>query len=155
MNISDLIKYFKNHNLFNEIKKQISSLGYGNQPIYISPLYGASKSFLIDEVAAYKNQILVLVSDEKLANELYVELDFLNFGWKKILINDVKSEPLQEKLTEISNNKSFILISTYQILKQKLPDKKEIANKTTQIQVGGNLSYNDLTEYLVVRRAGR
>ena len=148
MDISGLLKYFKNYDLFDEIEKQITTLSFSNQPIYISPLYGAAKSFLIDEVASYKDQILILVSDDKKANELYVELEFLNLGWKKILINDFRSEPLQEKLTVISNNKSFILISTYQILKQKLAEKKEVENKTTQVQVGGNLSYNDLTEYL-------
>ena len=110
MKVPDLLNHFQKYNLFNKINQQIISANSDKLPLYTSHLYGAIKSFLINEVASYKDQILVLTPDAKLATELYIELEFLNEGLKKILINDFKSEQFQEKLTEISNTKVFVLI---------------------------------------------
>lgn len=146
MNKPKLLKYLSSSNFFSELILKIKD--DKTEKLYISPLYGSTKSLFVNELAVKENQVLVLLSDDKSAVELDVELNLLISGSKLILLNDFTPEVLQEKLTDISNSERFIIISTYQLLNQILPDKKNIENKTTKIQVGGNLSFNDIVEYL-------
>ncbi|MFO7527016.1 MAG: transcription-repair coupling factor, partial [Ignavibacteriaceae bacterium] len=92
--------------------------------------------------------IFILQPDEKAAAEFNVELNVLWLSKDVLLVDEIKSELLQEKLTEINQRGKFILISTYDFLSCLLPDKDNIEQKTTKIQIGGNLSYDDLIEYL-------
>ncbi|HQF42658.1 MAG TPA: transcription-repair coupling factor [Ignavibacteriaceae bacterium] len=116
--------------------------------IHISPLYGSAKSFAIKELFAQNNLLVLLLTETKLVNEFKVELSILGLSDDLIVIDDFNIESIQEKLTEISKRKKFILISTYQILTLKLPDKEKINHLTTKVSVGGEVKYDDLIEYL-------
>jgi transcription-repair coupling factor (superfamily II helicase) len=141
------------HNLvssevFKDLLNRISSYDDTGFPIYTSPLYGCTKSLLVKKLFEKERVVLVLQPDEKSAAEFNVELNVLGLSKDILLIDEIKSELLQEKLTEINQRKKFILISTYDILSCLLPDKNKIEQKTTKIQIGGELSYDDLIEYL-------
>jgi transcription-repair coupling factor (superfamily II helicase) len=141
------------HNLvssevFKDLLSRISSYDDQGFPIYTSPLYGCTKSLLVKKLFEKEKVVLVLQPDEKSAAEFNVELNVLGLLKDILLIDEIKSELLQEKLTEINQRKKFILISTYDLLSCLLPDKNKIEQKTTKIQIGGELSYDDLIEYL-------
>ncbi len=127
----------------------IRSKAFADQKnVLISPLYGSSKSFAVMELSEKNAQIILLFPETKLVNEIKVELNVLGLADDIIVIDDFNLEPIQEKLTEISKRKKFILLSTYQILNLKLPDKEKINHLTTKVSVGGNLKYDDLIDYL-------
>jgi transcription-repair coupling factor (superfamily II helicase) len=116
--------------------------------VTISPLFGSVKSIFIKSLLKTEKQILVLFSDEQSVAEFNVELDVLGIEKYSLVLGELKPESLQEKLTEISKHEKFILCSTYQLLNCLLPQKEQIEQKTTKVQVGGDLAYNDLIEYL-------
>ena len=119
-----------------------------NKTIFTSPLYGSSKSFAVKELINIYNQIVLLFTDSKTVHEIKVELNILGLADDLIVIDDFNLESIQEKLTEISKRKKFVLITTYEILNLKLPDKEKINHLTTKVAVGGDLKYDDLIEYL-------
>lgn len=131
-----------------KLLNKITSSAITDFPVYYSPLYGCTKSLFVKKLFEKENVIFVLQPDEKAAAEFNVELNVLGLSNDILLIDEIKSEQLQEKLTEISQRNKFILVSTYDILSCQLPDKDTIEQKTTKIQIGGELSYNDLIEYL-------
>jgi transcription-repair coupling factor (superfamily II helicase) len=116
--------------------------------IFISPLYGSSKSFAVKNIFDKNEQVVLLLTDTKLVNEFKVELTVLGLSDDLIVIDDFNLEFIQEKLTEIANRKRFILITTYEILNLKLPDKEKINHLTIKVSVGGDLKYDDLIEYM-------
>jgi transcription-repair coupling factor (superfamily II helicase) len=148
MNPDGLLKYFSSFGFFDKIKNQIKSYKSEGRNLVISALYGAAESLFINDLINNEAQILVLTSDYKLAAELSVELELISLKRRIILLNDLKVESIQEKLTEITNSKSFVLISTYQLLSLQLPNKKEFEKKTTELEVGGDITYDELIEYL-------
>ncbi|MFO7446395.1 MAG: transcription-repair coupling factor [Ignavibacteriaceae bacterium] len=115
---------------------------------YISPLTGASKSLFIEKLIKKEKQVVVLLPDIQAVLELNVELTVIGLGKFILPISEFKSEIMQEKLTEISKREKFILVSSYNLLNCLLPSKDKIEKNTTHVQVGGELSYNDLIEYL-------
>jgi len=115
---------------------------------FISPLYGSSKSFAVKDLLEKNEQLVLLLSDIKLVNETKVELYVLGMADSLIVIDDFNLESIQEKITEISKRKKFVLVTTYEILYLKLPDKEKINHLTTKVSVGGDLKYDDLIEYL-------
>ena len=133
-------KSFKN--ISNEI---ISS---ENHIAYISPLVGCIKSFFISQLEKKTKQIVVLFPDIQSANEFNVELNVLELNKNILVLTEFKPERVQEILTEISSIEKFILIATYDLLNCVFPDKDKLEQKTTKIQTGGELTYNDLVEYL-------
>jgi transcription-repair coupling factor (superfamily II helicase) len=116
--------------------------------IYISPLTGSFKSLFLSELTKKENPILVLLPDTKLVEELYVELSILGLSEKSIQINGFTPESLQEKLTDIINRGKFILISSYEILNCRFPQKEKLEQQTTKISSGGEIKYDELLEYL-------
>lgn len=128
---------------FNFSKSEIS-----DKVKFISPLYGSSKSFAVKDLFTKSDQIILLLTDNKIVHETKVELTVLGLAADLIVIDDFNLETIQENLTEISNRKKFVLITTYEILNLKLPDKEKINHLTTKITVGGDLKYDDLIEYL-------
>ncbi len=54
----------------------------------------------------------------------------------------------RKKSQKYLNVKRFVLVTTYEILNLKLPDKEKINHLTTKVNVGGDLKYDDLIEYL-------
>jgi len=117
------------------------------KPTCISPLFGASKSFLIKELFEKEKQIVVLLSSTQLVLEMNVELNILDLSEHLLTITELKTETLQEKLTELSKREKFILLSTYELLTCTLPSKQVVQQNTTKITVGGSLTYGDLIEY--------
>ncbi len=116
--------------------------------LYISPFYGSSRNLFVKSLTENQKQILVFCPTIQSVNETKVELSILGLEEILITIDNLNPDTLQERLTEINLKEKFILLSTYDLLKIKLPSQKTIENKTTRISVGGNLSYDELIEYL-------
>ncbi len=133
---------------FKEIVKKISERKSEKNRISISQLSGSAKSILISLFAKNEKQILVLLPTRQLVNELNVELTILGVDEKIIAIDNIETDSIQEKLTSINTKDLVLIISTYDILKVKLPSKTEIEKNTTKIETGGEITYDDLVEYL-------
>ncbi len=117
-------------------------------PIYTTPLCGSSRNLFVKLAAENEKQIYLLCEDPKSLDECNAELNILGLSDQTILVSELKPEILQEKLTEIFNRDNFILISTYELLLHKLPNREQIGKNTTRISAGGDLSYANLVEYL-------
>ncbi|NNG25969.1 MAG: transcription-repair coupling factor, partial [Ignavibacteriaceae bacterium] len=126
----------------------LSSLKGELSKLYISSLYGASKAFLIEELIKHENQLVILLPEIKSTEELNVEMGILGLEKETILIDDFRAESIQGKLTDVTNRDKYIIISTYDLLNLKLPQKDEVDKKTTKIQAGGNISFDEIIEYL-------
>ncbi|HVO74523.1 MAG TPA: transcription-repair coupling factor [Ignavibacteriaceae bacterium] len=120
--------------------------GRGNS-LNISPLFGSSKALFISSLAGFANQLVVLEPNNKAADEINVELSILG-STDLILFSEFKPEDIQQKLAEISSKKKFILISTYELLNISFPEKEKIEKSVTSIQAGGDLTYDNILEYL-------
>ncbi len=132
----DFINRIKQTNLFGELFNNVLSLNGELNKLFISPLYGASKAFLIEELLKHENQLVILLPEIKATEELNVELGILGLEKETILIDDFRAESIQGKLTDVSNSEKHIIISTYDLLNLKLPQKEEVDKKTTKIQPG-------------------
>ena len=115
--------------------------------IFVSPFAGSSKSLSIKTIVEKEKQILLLCPTAQSVNETKVELSILELEDLIVSVDELNAETLQEKLTDLNKRNKFILISTYEILKLKLPSKNAIDKNTTKVEIGGNLTYNDLIEY--------
>ena len=135
-------------NTLNNLHEKIVSSNVSKEKLYVSPLSGSSRSFVIKLFVKSEKQIVVLCPTVQSVNETKVELDILGFEEQVITVDDLNIESLQEKLTDLNNRQRFILVSTYDILKLKLPSKDLVDKNTTKVEIGGNLTYNDLVEYL-------
>jgi transcription-repair coupling factor (superfamily II helicase) len=135
-------------NLFKNVLNKIPSSGGDQRIINVSVLYGATKVFLIKELSNKIEQLLILTNDVKVAEEVNVELGVIGLEEKIILIDNFSPREIQEKLTEINNRKKIILLSTYNILNIKFPAKEKVEKSTSKIQLGGELAFNDLIDYL-------
>ncbi|MFA7418150.1 MAG: transcription-repair coupling factor [Melioribacteraceae bacterium] len=136
--IIDKIESFRN--LHEQIK-------LGEKQILVSPFSGSTRSLFIQRIVDSENQILVLLPSVQLVNEIKVELSILGMEKSVVAADDLSPEMLQEKLTDLNSRNHFVLLSTYELLKLKLPSKQNIESNTTNIEIGGNLSYDDLIEY--------
>ncbi len=134
-------------NIFNELTARLDD-DSSKKVFHISPLFGASKSIFVNQLSKSQNQILLLLPDLQTVAELNVELNLIGLDKKTIAFTEFTSELIQEKLTEISKRKKFIVISSYDLLNYEFPTKEQVKQNTTNIQVGGDLTYDDLIEYL-------
>ncbi len=116
--------------------------------ISISPLPGSSLTLLVNSISGTVNQLIILAENVQRVNELKVEFNFVGLSGRTVIIDDFTPDSLQEKLTNLHKKKSFIVISTTELLIQKLPSKDAIDKSTTTIESGGDLTYDDLVEYL-------
>lgn len=130
-----------------ELKNKLSA-GGTERKLFVSTFAGSSKSLFIKLISDSEKQIMLLCPTVQSVNETKVELSILGFEDYVIAADDLNIETLQEKLTELNNRERFILISTYEVLKLKLPSKDSVDKNTTKIEIGGNLTYDDLVEYL-------
>ncbi|MGB5529472.1 MAG: transcription-repair coupling factor [Ignavibacteriaceae bacterium] len=137
-----------NHDHFKEIKSGLIWEQKSSKVVFCSPLYGVSKSLLALNLFETEGQIVLLLPDSKSAEEINVELNILGLGGSLILFEEFNTEAIQERLTKISQQKKFVLISTYDLLKLNLPDKKQLEKTTTLIQQGEKIGYAELIEYL-------
>ena len=131
-----------------ELKEQLSLLKNQKGKITVSQFYGSSKALFVSEIFSDNNHILILLPSIQSVHELAVELSLLGFTDFVVQIDDFSKESIQERLTVISNKDKFIAISTYEVLRIKLPSKNELSNRTTTITAGGEPSYDELVEYL-------
>lgn len=135
-------------NFFKIFLTEINKRKENHNRINISHLSGSAKSIIISLLSKKEKQILVLLPSRQLVNEVNVELTILGLAEKLIPIEVIEIETLQEKLTTIKNKDSFIIVATYDILKIKLPSKEAIEKNTTKIEVGSEITYEELVEYL-------
>lgn len=117
-------------------------------PIFVTSFFGSARNLFVKLLAEQERQIYLLCEDSKSLDECNAELSILGLSNKTIIINELKPDAFQEMLTEISNRNSFILLSTYDLLTCELPNQEQIRKNTTQIRAGGDLSYDNLVEYL-------
>src|SRR3972149_1186938 len=120
----------------------------GEKQVYISQLTGSFKSLLLSKLIEKEKQILILLPEIKLVEEVFVELSILGLSDKLISIIEFRPESLQEKLTDIINRKSFILISSYKLLNYEFPEKGKLEQQTTKINSDAGIKYDELIEYL-------
>ncbi|MCH7826833.1 MAG: transcription-repair coupling factor, partial [Bacteroidetes bacterium] len=138
--------YF-NTNFIKLLIKTIKDKAALKENIFTSPLFGSSKALFISQISKKINQIVVLLPDSKSVKEFNVELNVLGVS-QIIMLTEFTGDAIQEKLTKIIKNDSFIILSTYDILRLELPIKEAIERSTTLIQIGADLSFDDLIEYL-------
>ncbi len=115
---------------------------------YSSTLSGSAKTLFIKSIINDFEQIIFLLPDVQSVNETKVELDILGLGNFLSVIDDLKIEILQEKLTQISAKEKFIILTVPEILKVELPAKDQLEKTTTRLQIGGTITYDELIEYL-------
>ena len=116
--------------------------------IYTTNLFDSAKTLFVKLLAERERQIYLLCEDSKSLDECNAELSVLGLSDRTIIINQLQPDALQERLTEISGRDSFVLLSTYDLLTNKLLNQEQIRKNTTQVNVGGDLSYDNLVEYL-------
>jgi len=146
--INDIENNLVKRSLFSEILRRISKADSDQNRILISPLHGSSKAFLIKELTNHVDQQLILVNDPKAAEELNVELSIIGLVGKVIVIDDFSLEQLQQKITDINSSKKFVILSTFNVLNLKFPSRENVNKSTTKIQLGGDLPFVELIEYL-------
>lgn len=144
---SEIIKKIVGIHGFDEVIKKILQLNHDTNTVLCSPLYGVCKSLFILRLIKIENQIVLLLPNSKIAEEIFIELTLLGIEEQSVLLTDFTQESVQEKLTKILQMKKFVLISTYEMLKLKLPQKERVEKTTTIIRTGNNFSYNELLEY--------
>ncbi|MCW9066142.1 MAG: transcription-repair coupling factor, partial [Ignavibacteriaceae bacterium] len=145
---SEILKRISNIKVLDEIVSSSRLEVELRKPIFCSPLYGVSKSAIVLKLIELENQTVLLLPESKDVEELFVELNLLGLSNQLIILEDFTREAVQEKLTKISKQKKFILVSTYELLSLKLPSKEHVEKTTTLIQVGGKIKYDELIEYL-------
>ena len=131
---------------FSELKEKVFSSS-PQEKIFVSPFAGSSKSLFIKTIVESEKQILLLCPTAQSVNETKVELSILELEDLIVSTDELNAETFQERLTDLNKRNKFILISTYEILKLKLPSKNAIDKNTTKVEIGDNLTYNDLIEY--------
>ncbi len=148
MNSNYLEKMISSKDFFKSILDEINITQNHSAQIYLSPLSGSSKSFLIKELFNTQKQILILLPDVKTVSELLVELSILELSYYLVPIDEFSPDVLQQKLTELLNKKSKIVISTYDLLHQKFPNPELLQGSITKINSGDEFGYDNLIEYL-------
>ncbi|MEN8191563.1 MAG: transcription-repair coupling factor [Bacteroidota bacterium] len=120
-----------------------------NQKVtYTSSLPDSARSLLIKTDFGKEKQIVILLPTRILVDETKVELSELGFEKELIVITEFSQEAIQEKITALSKREKFILLSTYKLLKTKLPNKNELQKNTTSLEAGSDITYDELIEYL-------
>lgn len=142
----ETLKKISTQSTFDEIKNKLSQSS-GNI-VFCSQLYGAIKSFFALEIAKDEKQIVILQPEVKAAEESFVEMNLFGLEEQLFLWDEFSTEVIQEKLTKISRMKKLILVSTYDLLKLKLPALDRVDKSTTVIRTGGEIKYDELIEYL-------
>jgi transcription-repair coupling factor (superfamily II helicase) len=127
--------------------KEINDSLKNNNRIFISPLFGSSKVFVAKKLIEKQKQLIILLPDVQSVSEFCVELNVLELEKHLISITEFKPEILQEKITAISKKNKLVIVSTYGLLNHRFPSKENIDQNTTKIEMGGNLTYDDLIEY--------
>lgn len=115
--------------------------------LYVSNLNGSSRSFLIKKMFETEKIILNLYPDSHSVKEALSELSILGFGNYIAAISELTIENFQEKMTDILKSDKLILVSTFDILDLRLPDKENY-NKNRRIISVGSTSYEEMIKVL-------
>src|SRR4030042_524730 len=116
--------------------------------IPVSSLPGSAKSIFVLSLFEFEKNLVLFLPDQKLVNETKVELDVLGLSEYIISIDEFDRESIQKSITELGLRNEYILISTYDLLRIKLPSRDNLKKKSTLIQIGGDIAYDELVEYL-------
>ncbi len=143
--IKKISDFFSRLEFVREVNGKIKS---GDKIIPVTVLPESAKSLFVKHIFENGKSVLLLLPGKQKVNEFCVELNILGLNGNVISIPELDFETLQEKLTDAASRENVIVISTYQILKVKLPPKEELKNNTTKIEIGGELAYDDLLGYL-------
>ncbi len=143
--IKKISDFFSRLEFVREVNGKIKS---GDKIIPVTALPESAKSIFVKHIFENGKSVLLLLPGKQKVNEFCVELNILGLNGNVISIPELDFETLQEKLTDAASRENVIVISTYQILKVKLPPKEELKNNTTKIEIGGELAYDDLLGYL-------
>lgn len=146
--MKNILAQLNNIPSLNNLTSLITDGSFETPTQFISNLPGSSKNLFIKQLAETQPQIFLLCNDQKSLDECNAELNILGLSDKTLVVSDLKLEALQEKLTEISKKNNFILLSTYEFLTQELPPLNQIIQNTTYVSVGGELSYQNLADYI-------
>ena len=119
---------------FRELSQKFDKKIEEQNVFYSSTLHGSSKTIFLTTLVKNHNQIIVLLPKRIDVNELSVELSVLGLDNKIVAIDSIEIESIQEKLTTIKNKEKSIIISTYELLKVKLPAKDAIDKSTTKLE---------------------
>ncbi len=145
--------------LYNDVKNlgsvklltsQIKEKNEQGAKIFVSNIPCSLKSIIVKSLETVENNILVLCNDIQNVNETKVELNILEAKNKTIAVDNLNRETLQERLTGISSKDKNIIIAPYDILKLKLPPKKDIESNTLILETGSEISYDELLEYFIM-----
>lgn len=117
-------------------------------PINVSRFAGSLKSLIISTIFSEAIRLTLFLPTRKEVDELKVELSILGMEERLVVIDEFNSEVLQEKITSLNQKDKFILLSTYKLLKTKFPKKSSLEKNTTKLESGGEITYDDLIEYL-------
>jgi len=144
----DFLKELSSLEIFTNLREDYNRKINKSEIFHSSVLHGSSKTIFISRLTNDQKQILVLLPNRQDVNELNVELVILGLEDKLVSIDSIEIDSIQERLTTIRNKENSIIISTYNLLKVKLPAKSEIDKNTTKLEVGSDITYDDLIEYM-------
>jgi len=130
------------------LKQKIQNNEFINKKIFVSPFAGSLRQLIVSSISKIENHILMLCPSVQNINETKVELSILGLEDFIVSADDFTTDTLQERLTDLANREKCILISTYNLLTKKIPSRNEIEKNTTKIEIGNNLGYDELIEYL-------
>ncbi len=142
--VSIIGNYIKEESVLQELIKKLKE----SKTTFISPMYGSLESIFVSTLIKKEKQVVILLPDVQAVSEMNVELDVLGAGKYVISISELNPEAIQEKLTELTKRDKFILVTVYDFLNCILPSKNQVEKNTTVIQMGGEITYDDLIEYL-------
>jgi transcription-repair coupling factor (superfamily II helicase) len=135
-------------NTLQNLKKKIEQNEFDEKKIFVSHFCGSSRQIFVSSIIDNEKQILLLCPSVQLVNETKVELSILGLEDFVVSADDFTADSLQEQLTDLAKRERCILISTYSLLAKKIPSRNEIERNTTKIEIGSNLGYDELIEYL-------
>lgn len=131
-----------------ELKKRIETAFQSDTVLKTTSLSGSLKRLLIAEFAQTEKHLLVLLPDLKSVNEYRVEFTLLGCGKPVIQITEFSQDYLQEKLSGLSKTGTAIIVSTVNLLLQKLPAEDSITKNLTILEAGGDTGYDELLGFL-------
>ncbi|RJP64729.1 MAG: transcription-repair coupling factor, partial [Ignavibacteriales bacterium] len=141
-----LVKIFHDSNEIKTVRKRVNECG--DKIINCSPFAGSTKALFIKLLSEEFGQLVVLLPNIQQLHEIKVELEILGLNKLLLLFDELKPEQLQEKLAKLSDKQNCIVLAPYELLTLVLPAQHQLAKNTTMIQIGGNVGYNELIEYL-------
>ncbi len=142
----NLVKIFHDSNEIKSVRKKINDSG--DKIINCTPFAGSTKALLIKLLSEEFGQLVVLLPNVQQLHEIKVELEILGLNKLLLLFDELKPEQLQEKLAKLSGKQNCIVLAPYELLTLVLPAQHQLAKNTTMIQIGGNVGYSELIEYL-------